>query len=109
MILEPNRLPWRRNEYERTGGLKLLAADGNIKKFKDDLDNPVSTHRRPEGGRRRNSRPCGCSGLSGRISTGGPVDANTLLFSLLINKKIRHSEKPNLSNCGVSLFFTRWI
>lgn len=106
MILEPNRLPGRRNEYERTGGLKLLAADGNIKKFKDDLDIPVSMHRRPAGGRRRNSRPCD-SGLRGRISTGGAVTIIELLFcSLLINENA-DSEGPTLQTAHI-VIFRRW-
>ena len=104
MILAPKRLPWRRNEYERTGGLKLLAADGSIKLFNADRDNPVSMHRRPAGGRRRNSRlRCG-SGLRGRISSGVTVAANTLLFwSLLIIKKIC-TAKGHPSNCAYRYF-----
>jgi hypothetical protein len=103
MIRQPNRLPGRRKENERTGGLKLLAADGKIKKFNADLDRPVSTQRCPAGGRRRNSRPC-ASGLRCRISTGVDVATVALLFSLLINEKNMPTAKANPSTAAYRYF-----
>ena len=51
-----------------------MAADGSIKLFNADRDNPVSMHRRPAGGRRRNSR-LRCGSGFGDVTVNGEVVA----------------------------------